>query len=90
MPKPSPRPVWIRVLRNVGGVLLLLLGVVGLFLPVLQGVLFLVLGLALIDVPQKRQLHRWLQRYRWYRWIATRHHAIRRAWQRRQRRRRAD
>lgn len=88
MPKVSPHPPLTRVLRNAGGVLLLLLGVAGLFLPFLQGILFLVLGLALIDLPIKHRAHRWLQRYAWYRWIATRHHAVKRAWQRRRRRRR--
>jgi uncharacterized membrane protein YbaN (DUF454 family) len=75
----------IRVLRNIAGVLLVLLGIVGLVLPILQGVLFLVLGLTLIDVPQKQAVHRWLQRWRWYRWLARKHHAVWRSFKRRRR-----
>ncbi len=39
---------WRRAGRVVSGVLLLLLGVVGLFVPVLQGVLLLVAGVAVL------------------------------------------
>lgn len=85
--RPNRHPV-VRVLRNLGGVLLLLLGIVGLVLPVLQGVLFIVVGLALIDVPQKHAAHRWLQRYRCYRLLARKHHAVWRAFKQRRRRRR--
>jgi uncharacterized membrane protein YbaN (DUF454 family) len=90
MPKRPVRNPLVRVLRNIGGVLLVLLGVLGLFLPILQGILFLVLGLALIDVPQKQKAHRWLMRYGWYRWLAKKHHAAWRAWKRRRQRRRAQ
>jgi uncharacterized membrane protein YbaN (DUF454 family) len=88
MPKRHGRHPVIRVLRNIGGVLLVLLGIVGLVLPFLQGILFLVMGLALIDVPQKQAAHRWLQRFGWYRWLARKHHAVWRAWKRRRRLRR--
>jgi len=46
----APLPFWLRVLVNGIGWLLVLLGVVGLFLPVLQGGLSLALGLALLSV----------------------------------------
>lgn len=72
-----------RVVRNVFGVVLLLLGIVGLVLPFLQGVLMIVAGLALIDVPQKQRAHAWLLRFRWYQAIARRHAALHeryRAW----------
>ena len=86
MPKPTHPPLQ-RILRNTGGLLLVLLGIVGLFLPFLQGILFIVLGLALIDVPQKHRLHRWLQaRSRAYRWLALKHHAVKRLFLRRRRR----
>ena len=39
---------WTSLLRMTFGVLFLVLGVIGLFLPVLQGVLFLVVGVALL------------------------------------------
>ncbi len=39
---------WSSLLRMGFGVLFLVLGVLGLFLPVLQGILFLVVGVALL------------------------------------------
>ena len=50
----------IRVLRNLSGVLLILLGVVSGFLPILQGWIFIVLGLGFIDHPLKHRAHEWL------------------------------
>lgn len=49
--------VW-RLVRIVCGFLLLALGVVGLFLPVLQGVLLLLAGLAVLgrDLPWARSV----------------------------------
>ncbi|HEY7698805.1 MAG TPA: PGPGW domain-containing protein [Vicinamibacteria bacterium] len=48
----SPHPIW-RGVKITLGLILLPLGVVGLFLPVLQGVLFLLIGMALLssEVP---------------------------------------
>lgn len=80
MPKPHAHPPLQRLLRNVGGVVLVLFGIVGLFVPVMQGLLFLVLGLALIDLPVKHRAHEALKaRFRPYRWVAMRHHAFKRA-----------
>ncbi len=55
-----------KVMRISSGVLLLLLGVVGLFLPLLQGVLLLIAGLAVlaVDVPLARNLYRRLKSWR--------------------------
>ncbi len=70
----------IRVLRNIAGFALVALGIVGLVAPVLQGILFIVLGLTLIDLPIKHRVHHWLgRRYRCYRWIALKHHRVKRA-----------
>ncbi len=44
----------IRVCRVVGGVLFLILGVIGLFLPFLQGILFLVIGLTLLSSESEK------------------------------------
>ena len=51
----------LRAARIVLGVLLVLLGIIGLVLPVLQGILFIVLGLGLlsVDIPAVR---RWRER----------------------------
>ena len=52
---PRPHSVLLRVLRNVLGVLLVLLGIAMLLLPG-QGLLTLLVGLLLVDVPGKHQL----------------------------------
>ena len=85
-PPPPPPGLTARVLRNTAGVLLLVSGFVGLFLPILQGILMMVGGLALIDLPIKGKAHRWLLRFAWYRSLANRHAA----WLARWRRLRAD
>ena len=82
---PPPRVVaWIErnVPRRAGltATVLLLLGVVGLVLPVLQGVLFLVGGLALIDLPIKGKAHRWLMRFALYRRISKKHDQLLARW----------
>lgn len=54
------------VLRYVAGIAFLILGVIGLFLPVLQGIIFILIGLAIL-FPRNRyveQLIAW-GRNRW-------------------------
>ena len=51
-PKKAAHPIW-RMAKVVAGVCLLILGVVGLFLPILQGVLFLFLGLAVLATENR-------------------------------------
>lgn len=57
----------IRVGRIVFGIVFLILGVLGLFLPVLQGVLFLMIGLSLLskESDHARRLLEWMKRSRW-------------------------
>jgi len=50
--KPS-HPVW-RMIKIVVGVGFLGIGFVGLFLPILQGVLFLLIGLAMLSTESSR------------------------------------
>jgi len=45
-----------KVLRNVGGSCLIVLGVAGLFLPFLQGILFILAGVAMLDFEGKEEL----------------------------------
>jgi uncharacterized membrane protein YbaN (DUF454 family) len=52
-----------RIVVLVIGWLLIAFGVVGLFLPVLQGVLFIMLGLLVLS-GESETAHRWLQRGR--------------------------
>lgn len=60
-----------RILLAVAGWACVLLGIIGLFLPILQGILFLVLGLLILSVE-----------YRWARrlldWLGDRYPAVRR------------
>ncbi|MFP3870632.1 MAG: PGPGW domain-containing protein [Syntrophobacteria bacterium] len=52
-----------RILRYIIGTAFLAFGVVGLFLPVLQGILFILIGLSLL-FPRNRQLRRLLAKAR--------------------------
>ncbi len=47
--------VW-RVVRKIFGIILILIGIVGLFLPILQGILFIILGAALLGIEKSRLL----------------------------------
>ena len=49
-----PLPPWVRVLVLTAGWLLVLLGIAGIFLPVLQGGLSLAIGFALISLGSPR------------------------------------
>jgi uncharacterized membrane protein YbaN (DUF454 family) len=83
-------PALKRVLRNVAGVLFLILGLLGLVLPFLQGILFLMIGLALIDLPIKHRAHQWLRaRSKWYRAIAVKYMEFKRRWRQRRELKRA-
>ena len=52
-----------RVLILIIGWLMIVVGIVGLFLPILQGVLFILLGLAILS-RESEVARRWLQRGR--------------------------
>ena len=55
-----PLSLGVRILVLVVGWSFILLGVAGLFLPILQGVLFLFVGGALVSVASNT-VHRWLR-----------------------------
>jgi uncharacterized membrane protein YbaN (DUF454 family) len=57
------RRLW-RIARITAGIALLVLGVIGLFLPFLQGILFLIMGLTLLSAESERAKAwlEWLQR----------------------------
>ncbi|NIS59526.1 MAG: hypothetical protein GTO13_02140 [Proteobacteria bacterium] len=50
-----------RIVTTLGGLILILLGIVGLFLPILQGVLLIVAGLGLLSIGNER-LRKWIRR----------------------------
>lgn len=65
--QPSARNPALRLVRLIGGWLLLILGIIGCFLPVLQGFLMIAAGLALLSRESpfiRRQLRRLAPHYR--------------------------
>ncbi|MCS7311486.1 MAG: hypothetical protein NZ742_01010 [Acidobacteria bacterium] len=60
------KKIVLRALRRVVGAAILLAGIAGLFLPVLQGILLIVLGLYLLGIQPPR-------------WVRERLHKIRRS-----------
>ena len=61
-----PLPAWLRISVITLGWLLILLGIVGLFLPILQGGLMLALGFALLSIGSQT-IHLWFRSFmgRW-------------------------
>lgn len=53
-------PLRTRIILGTAGGLLVVLGIAGLFLPFLQGILFLVLAAAVLSLTSRR-IYRWLQ-----------------------------
>lgn len=53
--KPA-HPLW-RLTKTIAGLSLFVLGVVGLFLPIVQGVLFMLLGLAVLATENRHARH---------------------------------
>ena len=54
----------LRILRIIGGVLLVIAGIIGCFLPIIQGMLLIALGLCVLahDIPAARRLKEWGER----------------------------
>ena len=55
--------VGVSIVRRIIGIIFLILGVLGLFLPVLQGILFIFIGLALL-FPNNQYVRKVLQKAR--------------------------
>ncbi len=55
-----------RLVRIISGFALILVGIVGLFLPVLQGIAMIIAGLLLLapDFPWARRIVQWMRK-RW-------------------------
>jgi len=56
-----PLPTWVRVLVLTAGWILVLVGIAGIFLPILQGGLSLAIGFALLSLGSQ-SFHLWLRR----------------------------
>jgi uncharacterized membrane protein YbaN (DUF454 family) len=52
-----------RIIRLIGGTMLTILGLAGIFLPILQGWLFLILGAVLlsVDIPAVKRMVCWAE-----------------------------
>jgi hypothetical protein len=50
-----------KILTTVGGICLILLGIVGLLLPILQGILLIIAGLGLLSIGNER-VRAWIGR----------------------------
>ncbi len=75
---PPPKPVGRRrkLITYVVGWIFLVLGVLGLFLPILQGILFLAIGLFVLSTVSPRvRLWRWRLRRRYPNWAGVFDHA---------------
>lgn len=55
-----PLPTWLRVIVIALGWFMILFGIAGLFLPILQGGLMLALGLALLSIGSQK-MHLWFR-----------------------------
>ena len=53
--------MYIKILKNMAGVTLIGIGIVGLFVPILQGVLMIIGGLLLLGI-KKEQIKKWFNK----------------------------
>jgi len=51
----------IKIFKKVAGIILIVIGVIGLFLPIIQGVLLIIAGLLLLGV-KKQQIKKWVKK----------------------------
>ena len=53
--------MYVKILKNIAGVTLIGVGIVGLFVPILQGVLMIIGGLMLLGI-KKEQIRKWFEK----------------------------
>ena len=53
--------MYIKILKNMAGITLIGIGIIGLFIPVLQGILMIIAGLLLLGV-KKEQIKKWFKK----------------------------
>lgn len=53
--------MYIKILKNMAGVTLIGVGIIGLFVPILQGILMIIAGLLLMGV-KKEQIKKWFKK----------------------------
>lgn len=53
--------MYVKILKNIAGIVLVGIGIIGLFLPIVQGVLLIILGLMLLGI-KKEQIKGWFKK----------------------------
>lgn len=53
--------MYIKILKNMAGITLIGFGIIGLFVPILQGILMIIAGLLLLGV-KKEQMKGWFRK----------------------------
>ncbi|MBI2660340.1 hypothetical protein HYX07_04220 [Candidatus Woesearchaeota archaeon] len=53
--------MYVKILKNMAGVTLIGIGIIGLFVPILQGILMIIAGLLLMGV-KKEQIKKWFKK----------------------------
>ena len=53
--------MYVKILKKIAGVILIILGIIGLFLPILQGILLIFAGLLLLGVKTE-QIKAWFRK----------------------------
>jgi len=53
--------MYIKIFKKIAGITLIVIGVIGLFLPIIQGVLLIFAGLLLLGV-KKEQIKKWIKK----------------------------
>ena len=51
----------LKIVKKIAGIVLIVIGVIGLFLPIIQGILLIIAGLLLLGV-KKEQIKGWANR----------------------------
>ena len=50
-----------KFLKKIAGIVLIIVGIIGLFLPIIQGILLIIAGLLLMGV-KKKDIDRWIKK----------------------------
>ena len=53
--------VYVKILKKIAGITLIAVGIIGLFLPIIQGVLLILAGLFLLGI-KKEQIKGWFKK----------------------------
>lgn len=53
--------MYVKALKTAAGIILIIIGIIGLFLPIIQGVLLIIAGLLLLGI-KKEQIKEWVRK----------------------------